>query len=433
MSSLRKTITLRAMAMLAVVGIIAAASTFILVSYEMNKFLDFQLQEIAVNVGPGDRGQAGPLVQSEDEDQLVVRVWDRSGELVHRSGPLIDIPWRTEVGLSDVTAAGRNWRVYRWSRAQHDVLVAQTWSARREIALHAATGAALPLLLAIPFAWTVIGWSVSRTMGGLQRLSADIGRRSVDARDPLSPVGVPEEVAPLITAIDKLVERHRTALEAQRRFMADAAHELRTPLAALQIQAENLQEAQLPAQIQELADELGDGVRRASHLANQLLELARTEGAARRERHSVDLATLVRGLLADFFPLAEARTVKLAMIADRTFAIQGDGEAIKKLIGVLLDNAIRYCQRGGSVEVRMVKVSGVKTIEIIDDGLGIPEDAMPFIYDRFFRAAPPGVEGTGIGLSIAKSIADLHGFRLMHQNRPERAGVIARIMFPSEV
>ena len=222
MSSLRKTIITRATLLLAAIGLLATATSFGLVAYEMNKFLDAQLQEIAVNVGPGDRNGAGPLLESEDEDQLVVRIWDRSGALLHRAGPPIDIPWQSVPGLSDEIADGQDWRVYRWSHAQHDIQIAQAWSARHEIALHAATGAALPLLLAIPLVWAVLGWSISRTMSGLQRLSAEIGQRSVDAQEPLRPVGVSAEVAPLIVAIDKLVDRHRSALDAQRRFVADA-------------------------------------------------------------------------------------------------------------------------------------------------------------------------------------------------------------------
>jgi two-component system OmpR family sensor kinase len=429
MNSLRQTITIRATAMLAVVGTIAASSTFALVSYEMNKFFDAQLQEMAVNVGPGDRSEAGPPLDSEDEDQLVVRIWDRTGELVHRSGPAIDIPWATEPGLSDVTAAGQDWRVYRWSHARYDVQVAQTWSARREIALHAATGAALPLVLAIPVAWLVMGWSINRTMRGLRHLSIDIGRRSVDAREPLRPAFIPEEVAPLVTAIDKLVARHQDALEAQRRFVADAAHELRTPLAALQLQAENLVSADLPEQTRELADELRGGARRTSHLASQLLEMARTEGASLGRRQKIDLQALVTSLLSDFYPLAEARNIQLAMTAGGPSLVEAHPETLRKVLAILLDNAIIYSRPGGSVELRIVSVDGTRAVEIVDDSPGIPGEAMPHIYDRFFRAAPPGIEGAGLGLAIAKSTAEREGLGLSHRNRVDTNGTIARVTF----
>jgi two-component system, OmpR family, sensor kinase len=429
MISLRRTITVRAMAMLAIVGIVAAAATFALVSYEMNKFLDAQLQEIAVNVGPGDRSEGGPLLDSEDEDQLVVRIRDRSGQIVHRSGPEIDIPWEAKPGLSDLTAAGQDWRVYRWSHASEDIQVAQTWSARHEIALHAATGAALPLLLAAPVAWLVIGWSINRTMRGLRRLSTDIGRRSVDAREPLRHVGVPVEVAPLIVAIDRLVARHQEALEAQRRFVADAAHELRTPLAALQIQTENLISGELTDQSRELADELRGGIRRASHLATQLLEMAKTEGASLRHRQKVDLQALVTSLLADFYTLAEERNVQLAMITNGLSAVEGDPEAIRKTLAILLDNAIIYSRSDGSVELSIVGTDDVCTVEVVDEGPGIAEDTMPFIYDRFFRAAPQEIEGTGLGLAIAKSTAEREGITLSHRNRSDRSGLIATLGF----
>jgi two-component system OmpR family sensor kinase len=177
MSSLRRIIGIRTTVMLAMVGIAAAASSFGFVTHEMNKFLDAQLQAIAINVGPGDRSQPGPLLDSESEDQLVVRIWDRTAELVYQSGPEIDIPWEAKPGLSDATAAGQDWRVYRWSHARQDIQVGQTWSARHEIAVHAATGAAIPLLLAVPLAWLVVGWSISRATRGLQRLSIDVAAR----------------------------------------------------------------------------------------------------------------------------------------------------------------------------------------------------------------------------------------------------------------
>ncbi|MFT4116410.1 sensor histidine kinase [Bradyrhizobium sp.] len=208
---------------------------------------------------------------------------------------------------------------------------------------------------------------------------------------------------------------------------------MRTPLAALQIQAENLIATELPGQARELADELHGGVRRASRLASQLLEMARTEGASVQKRSDVDLAALATTLLADFYPLAETRNVQLAMITEAPCVISGDRDTIGKLAGILLDNAIRYSAPGGSVELRIVNDGTTCAMDVVDDGPGIPDEAMPFIYDRFFRAAPQGIEGTGLGLAIAKSTADKHGFELKHHNRHGATGVIARIDFGRDI
>ncbi len=163
----------------------------------------------------------------------------------------------------------------------------ERWSAREKVATHAVAGAALLFLLSVPVAWLVDQPHAS----GLRKLSRDIGDRSVAAREPLHPEDTPEEIAPLIEVIDALVECHQQALEAQRRFVADAAYELRIPLAALQIQTENLSAGNFSGHTKELVAELGAGVRRPSLLPNQLLEMPRSEGTATRVRQDVDLAT----------------------------------------------------------------------------------------------------------------------------------------------
>jgi two-component system OmpR family sensor kinase len=369
-------------------------------------------------------------LETENEDQLLVRVWDRSGSIVYRGGPPIEIPWTSQPGLSDVVADGQTWRVYRWSTADHNIQIAQAWSARREIAAFAATGAALPLLLAVPLAWLLIRWSIDRTLRGFHRLSSDIGQRSLDAREPLRPVGVPVEIAPLITAIDELVTRYRHALATQRRFVADAAHELRTPLAALQIQAENLLASDLSERSRELANELGDGVRRSSYLASQLLEMARTEGTASPEYRVIDLTALITSILADFVSLAELSDIQFEREIVAAASVKGDKAAIRKLISTLLDNAVRYSPRNGLITVRLLLADTRPRIDILDSGPGIANEAMPFIYDRFFRAAPQEIEGTGLGLAIAKTTADRHNIQLRHANRADQTGTIATIIFP---
>jgi two-component system OmpR family sensor kinase len=434
MNSLHRAIITPVTALLAIFYVAATAASFGFVTYEANKFLDAQLQEVAIHIAPDGDTSKESLLETEDEDQLLVRVWDHSGSIVYRGGPPIEISWTSQPGLSDVFAGGQTWRVYRWSTADHNIQIAQTWSARREIAAFAATGAALPLLLTVPLAWLLIRWSIDRTLRGFHRLSSDIGQRSLDAREPLRPVGVPIEIAPLITAIDELVERYRHALETQRRFVADAAHELRTPLAALQIQAENLIASDLSERSRELANELGDGVRRSSYLASQLLEMARTEGLSVLDRSTIDLPALISSVLADFVTLADAKGVQLEMAVVDPASVDDDEVAIQKLLSILVDNAIRYSPRDRMVTVRLSLTDTCRPkIEVMDDGRGIPEASMPFIYDRFFRAAPQEIEGTGLGLAIAKAIADRRGIRLCHHSRTDRSGTIATIIFKKKI
>jgi len=160
MNSLLRTILAPITALLAAFCLAAAAASFVFVTYEANKFLDAQLQEIAINTS-----KKTPMdFETEDEDRLVVRVWDRSGAIAYRGGPSVDIPWKHQPGLADAVVDGQLSRVYRWSTAHHNAQIAQAWSARREIAAFAATGAALPLLLAVPLAWLLIRWSIGRTL-----------------------------------------------------------------------------------------------------------------------------------------------------------------------------------------------------------------------------------------------------------------------------
>ena len=434
MNSLRRAIITPITALLAISLVAATAASFGFVTYEANKFLDAQLQEVAIHIVPDGSTSNDSLFETEDEDQLVVRVWDRSGSVIYRGGPPIEMPWASRAGLSDVIADGQTWRVYRWSTAEHNIQIAQTWSARREIAAFAATGAALPLLLTVPLAWLLIRWSIDRTLRGFHHMSSDIGQRSLEAREPLRPVGVPVEITPLITAIDELVERYRQALETQRRFVADAAHELRTPLAALQIQAENLLASNLDERSRELVSELGDGVRRSSYLASQLLEMARTEESSALNRQTINLPELISSVLAGFVILADAKGIQLERDIVDPASVDCDKAAIQKLLSILVDNAIRYSSRDGLVTVRLsITEDHLPRIDVLDCGRGIPDDAILFIYDRFFRAAPQEVEGTGLGLAIARAIANRNGIWMCHRNRTDKTGAIATITWQASL
>jgi two-component system, OmpR family, sensor kinase len=430
MTSLRKTVMIYVTVLLVAVGIAAATTSYFLVKREINSFQDNALQEVALTAGLAFRHDIQPRIDAELEDQLVVQVWDLSEQPVHRSGPPVEIPYQSELGYSDVTAGGERWRVFRSRDSQHAIQISQRWSAREEVATHAAMGASIPLIVAIPFAWLLIGWAVKRVLAGLGDLSVDIGRRSVEARDALGFTGIPLEIVPLISAMNSLIGRHQLALESQRRFVSDAAHELRTPLAALQIQIDNLRGQDLSPGVRDTATDLLAGIRRATYSVNQLLTMTRADASMESELETIQAAVLVNLAASPVAAVAEARGVRLAIDVENDVEMTVRASEVHLVLSNLLDNAVRYTGRGGQVSIDGKKSGEVFVVDITDTGCGIPADALPHIYDRFFRSAPMDIEGTGLGLAIAKAAADHSGLRMTIENRTDVQGVRARIEIP---
>jgi two-component system, OmpR family, sensor kinase len=432
--SLRRTILVWVTAMFAVVGVGAGAASYLLAKQEADKLLDAELRQIAFNAGEGLSADAMPRMAHSPEDEVVIQIWNASGEAIFQSSSLA-LPRQSALGFADVEFAGNRWRVYAASDGRRTAQVAQRWSARDELAQNAALGAAMPIVAAIPIAWLVILLVINRSLRRLSGLAKSIAERSVDARDPI-PLGyVPGEIEPLIAAMNSLIGKLQGAVERQRRFVSDAAHELRTPLAALQIQVDNLQTYARPRRAgwRETIDDLKAGVRRASALVDQLLKMARLEDRAPSHyRDEFDLRDLVGAVVADQVAIADQKEVDLGLSIDDAVKLRLSDPDTKLLFANLVDNAIRYSPRGGAVDV-VLKMEGADAlVEVVDSGCGIPSIALPHIFDRFFRAAPPNIEGTGLGLAIAKAIADRNHFRLTIDNRPGSVGVVARVRIPCD-
>jgi two-component system OmpR family sensor kinase len=360
---------------------------------------------------------------------VVVQIWDAHGEAIIRTSPF-DIPRQSKMGFTDITFAGKSWRVYTSSDGQRTAQVAQRWSVRNELAENAAFGAALPILGAIPITWLVVIWAINRLLRRLGGFVETLAQRSVDAKDPIPLGNVPSEIAPLNVAINALIGRHQQAVDRQRQFVSDAAHELRTPLAALQIQVDNLRTHAKDTQ-REAIDEMNAGVRRACTLVEQLLRLARVEDrSSSGNRQDVDLKDVIAAVVADHVAVAMQRDVDLGLADNGTCGIHLSDPGVRVLFANLVDNAVRYTPGGGKIDVVIKQDSNDALIEVVDSGCGILDAALPRIFDRFFRAAPPDIEGTGLGLAIAKAIADRNGFRLSIVNRQDAAGVVARVEIP---
>ena len=302
---------------------------------------------------------------------------------------------------------------------------------RQEIAQTAALVAAAPVLIAIPLAWLVVGWAMNRVLARLNALSIELAERSVSATAPIALDGIPAEVAPLALSMNSLIVRLHDAVEAQRRFISDAAHELRTPLAGMQIQLENFAREAQDAH-RETAAALARGVRRASALVNQLLHLARLEQSGTALDEMVDVNALVLESIADHAAQAERKELDLEVNFACQAVCRGAADEVRALLSSLIDNAVRYTPSGGRVDVYIGRDDGRFVVEVSNTGALLPKGAETRVFDRFFRAAPPETEGTGLGLSIARRVAERHAFGLTIENRPEsETGVVARVSIPA--
>jgi len=431
-ASLRRAALVYMTVLLSVIGVAASAFAYLYAHDAATEFLDGQLRQIALNAGDGVSAADAPAQADQDpEDQFAVSIWDAQGKLVHASLPSVHIPPQARPGYSTAEAGGEEWRVYTTSDSRRTVQVAQQEVVRQEIAQTAALWAAAPVLIAIPLAWLVVGWAMNRVLARLNALSIELAERSVGATSPIALDGIPAEVAPLALSMNRLIVRLRDAVEAQKRFVSDAAHELRTPLAGMQIQVENLSREARDAHDGATAA-LARGVRRASALVNQLLHLARLEEGAAAQDETVDVNALVLESVADHAALAERKQVDLEVNLACQAVCRCDPGEVRALVSSLIDNAVRYPPSDGRIDVSIARRGGGFVVEVLNTGAFLPKGAEARVFDRFFRAAPQETEGTGLGLSIARRVAERHGFGLTVENRADGiAGVVARLSIPA--
>ncbi len=367
------------------------------------------------------------------ETKLAFQARDADGRLLLRSDSGPDIPLAPLVaGYADVVIDGAHWRTFtlrsprgRWYQS------GELSDIRMELAADIAEGTLLPLLLAIPlmavFVWLLVGWSLR----GLARVSGEVEARTADRLAPLQPGRVPLEVQSLVVAINALLARLDAAFQRERRFTADAAHELRTPIAALKVHADNQRTAR-DADERGAAQALLDaGVQRIERLVEQLLALSRVEpGAAIATPRRVDLHALADSHVAERRALDAARGLTITLDGDAQQVV-GDEAALDALVGNLVDNACRYAPDGGRVLVSVTRVDAHVQLVVEDDGPGIPEAARERVFDRFHRELGTGVVGSGLGLSIVRQVLDLHAGTIVLDASPTLGGLRATVLLPA--
>jgi two-component system OmpR family sensor kinase len=439
MNSIRRTLLVWLLAGLATIAVAASGATYLAARREAGELLDLQLKQLAYSTRIDDllRGRQPGFEARRDPHtagvtELITQIWDRDGVLVYWTQPGMGLPVPATEGYSTVRQNGRDFRVYTLVQGTHALQVAQAETEREAIATQAALRTLVPFLALLPVFGALIWLGVGRGLAPLEAMSRAVAKRRADAMAPLADRGVPEELQPLAASINGLLARLSDALAAQRRFTADAAHELRTPLAALKLQLDLARRNGAASGSQAALDDLEAGVARASHVVEQLLTLARVEPEAMaRARTQCDLAALARDAVVARAGLAAAKSIDLGLVRADAAVVDGEAATLAILLSNLLDNALRYTPRGGRIDVAVERADDAATLEVADSGPGIPAEERARVFDRFVRGRDVHEPGSGLGLSIVKRIADAHHATVSLDTPAEGSGLVVRVRFPA--
>ena len=358
------------------------------------------------------------LPPDQADADFVIQIWDPYGARVYFSRPGLPLINATALGYADVLVAGHPWRTYGLQTLDGVIQIAQPLRVRESFARGAALRVVIPLLLLLPLLGAAIVWVVGNGLWPLRRIAREVQRRDAHSLAPIATSRLPQEVAPLVAALNRLLERLHGAFQTQRAFVADAAHELRSPLTAVRLQLQLLDRAPDEAALREARLNLGAAVERAIHLVEQLLTLARSEPREEaRALSRVPLDQAVADGIADAHALAAARQIDLSLEAEPA-AVQGDRDALRILVRNLVDNAVRYTPVGGRVRVSVRNPAAGPLLEVLDSGPGIPAADRERAFDRFYRRSNAPEGGSGLGLAIVKAIADRHGAQIRLDDAP---------------
>jgi two-component system OmpR family sensor kinase len=365
------------------------------------------------------------------QEEMVVSVFQGSdGVPAYQTHSLNGIPRSTHTGFSKLSLDGREWRLFGSAVGGQFVVAAQPADVRNRAARRITLRSLLPSLGALPLAALMIWIAVAYGLRPLVRITQDLRKRSHRDLLPLDVSRLPPDIAPLAEALNDLMGRLAGIIATQRTFIADAAHELLTPLTALRLQAQMLARSKSPSRQQEAMAELQGGVSRTLQLARQLLTLARHDADGDgADKTPVDLATVIQRVMSIHLPLAAEKALQTEVGIQESAVVLGNEEALSILISNLIDNSIKYTEREGRLLIRLMSASTGAELSIEDSGPGIPVEERGRVFDRFYRRRDTVVTGNGLGLAIAKEIAIRHGASIVLESSEALGGLSARVLF----
>jgi len=427
-------------------AVVIVLGTYLVTLDEMNEIFDAGLKNVAealgthhrAGIGPGDPDDPRMPVRTDvaDREEIVTITWTHDGQRVFSSDPRVAIPFMTHEALTQVRVGDEDWVVYTDVSDNGVAQAAQRVSARHETAVESASQIFVPMLAIVIFVAGLMVMALRRGLRPLDMAARDVAKRSASSLTPIARTDFPGEISPLISSINELMGRLSLALSTQRRFLADAAHELRTPVTALRLQLQLLKRANDDAARAEAMTELEAAVERSQRLVEQLLHFARFEPDGEPTRPGpVDLGDLARSVVAGMSVKADHRGIDLGAGGESGVSVHGDAGQLTVLLNNLVENALRYSPPGGVVDVDATTVQGRPTLRVVDTGPGIPESEREQVFARFYRGEGASGQacdsaGSGLGLAIVRAIAERHSAAVTLHTPASGQGLEVRVMFP---
>ncbi|NVZ18914.1 ATP-binding protein [Pseudomonas costantinii] len=401
------------------VALVASVFAFVSAFEETHEQQDDTLRQVAMLF---DRQQMtlqyaqGPTIKGDDEESRVIIQYLSDGQ--HAAGTTdeaLPLPFPTGLadGLSTVEVAGEAFRVLVHTTARGErIAVAQESDARDKDARESAWRSLLPFLILFPVLLLVVGDLVRKLFRPIGVLAAEIDQRAEQELHPIEEQHLPTEVRPFVVAINRLLTRVAQSMDSQRRFVADAAHELRSPMTALSLQADRLAATEMSPTTRERFVPLSRGIERGRKLIDQLLSLAAAQSASDRLQTTLSVHDVYRQVLEDLLPLAERKQIDIGVESTQDVQVVFNEMDLFTLVKNLVDNAIRYTPQGGRIDLSVVLEPGAVQLQVKDSGPGIAVEEQARVFDPFYRSLGTDEAGSGLGLSIVKAITDRTGARV---------------------
>ena len=438
MISIRRRVLLSFLAILTIGTAAVCIAAYLGIRHELDELYDANMRQLArtvSNIPLGKVNTGSPLAFSPQmphgEEEFLIQIWN-DGRLEYSSHPIADFPLQSNEGHGRVFFQSKKWGFYQEDIAGHKVQVSQELYFRRDVIREVYNAVIIPVLVQFPILGLLVWLSVGLGFKPLDRVTALIQKRTADFLDPLDRNDVPKEIQVVIDALNGLLQRLKSSLDMQRRFTADAAHELRSPLTAVRLQLELLRRAPNEHERRDAETSLEAGVERSIRLVQQLLELARQDPSdhTAREGSPVDLSQVAAQILSENAKRASEKSLTVSNDLQTAMA-DCDVVSLGVLINNLISNAINYTPNAGQIQIKTYQTEKDEAVfEALDNGIGIAENERTRIFDRFYRVLGSDAEGSGLGLSIAQAIADRYRATISIGPGLDGRGTGFKIIFP---